>query len=639
MKLTLDRAIIAIAVSIFLLFLTVIATNRLALNKLEIGSPAYREILAGRDLVSDLSSSPLSLVEAYLTIETSAAETNDAPRIKERLQKLRRTYTQRKDFWTKSAELPDNLKTLMRGQSAREAEAFWREALETYLPALERNSRSDVNAARARLGELFAAHYNSVRRQLNAAGEFAKSAESTAAELENRLNAVTLGAAVFACAILGAVFLFVKRRITRPIATMASYAIALSRGSVSEPPPFRERADEIGTMSSAMEHFRVAMESIRKAEAEAEEQRLKVAEQRKDRESDAKRYIENRDFFFKEYTAAMERLSQGDLDVRLERPFIKDYEKLRETFNSAMERLHSAMKGLIATGGAMDSSTREISLAVENLSKRNESQAATLAETASAVDQITETVRKTAESAVEAREVVNLAKNDALKGEKIVNDAIAAMDGIKQSSAKIGQIVGLIDEIAFQTNLLALNAGVEAARAGEAGKGFAVVATEVRGLAQRSAEAAKEIKVLISESNSKVQDGVELVTDSGASLRSIVGQIGKITSTVSEIAESAEAQSKGLREINIAVHEIDRVTQENAAMAEETNAASQSLADDSAKLKSLIERFKIGEAPAVSNALARGPAATPFRVKHARRFSSGNAALKETPADEGWEEF
>jgi methyl-accepting chemotaxis protein len=639
MKLTLDRAIIAIAVSIFLLFLTVIATNRLALNKLEIGSPAYREILAGRDLVSDLSSSPLSLVEAYLTIETSAAETNDAPRIKERLQKLRRTYTQRKDFWTKSAELPDNLKTLMRGQSAREAEAFWREALETYLPALERNSRSDVNAARARLGELFAAHYNSVRRQLNAAGEFAKSAESTAAELENRLNAVTLGAAVFACAILGAVFLFVKRRITRPIATMASYAIALSRGSVSEPPPFRERADEIGTMSSAMEHFRVAMESIRKAEAEAEEQRLKVAEQRKDRESDAKRYIENRDFFFKEYTAAMERLSQGDLDVRLERPFIKDYEKLRETFNSAMERLHSAMKGLIATGGAMDSSTREISLAVENLSKRNESQAATLAETASAVDQITETVRKTAESAVEAREVVNLAKNDALKGEKIVNDAIAAMDGIKQSSAKIGQIVGLIDEIAFQTNLLALNAGVEAARAGEAGKGFAVVATEVRGLAQRSAEAAKEIKVLISESNSKVQDGVELVTDSGASLRSIVGQIGKITSTVSEIAESAEAQSKGLREINIAVHEIDRVTQENAAMAEETNAASQSLADDSAKLKSLIERFKIGEAPAVSNTLARGTNATPFRVKHAGRFSSGNAALKVAPADEGWEEF
>lgn len=643
MQMSLSRAMGLAGALIFLLFLATIGANRFVLNELRIGSEAYQKIAAAKGLVSDLSPPPLLLVEAYLAVETSAVEKTDTAQIKERLEQLRQSYDERRAFWAKSADLPDHLKSLMRagGGAARTAEAFWREIFDAYVPALERNNRTDANAARARLGEIFAAHSSSISQQLNAAAGSARSAEAAAAVLESRLNVVNLGVAGAVGGVLIGLFLLLKRKVMQPIVSVASYMSDLTQKPVSDPPPFKGRGDEIGLMSSALEHLKSVIESLRSVEAETEAQKAKAAKQTKEKEAGAKWYVENRDFFFKEYATAMERLSRGDLEVRLEKPFIKDYENLREMFNTAMERLHSAMKGIISTCGAIDNSTHEISSAVENLSRRNESQAATLAETAAAVDQITHTVKKTADSAIEAREVVNVAIEDALKGEKIVSGAVAAMDGIKQSSGKIGQIVGLIDEIAFQTNLLALNAGVEAARAGEAGKGFAVVATEVRSLAQRSAEAAKEIKALISESDSKVKDGVGLVTDSGVSLRSIVEKVAKVTTVVSEIAASAQAQSNGLREINLAVQDIDRVTQENAAMAEETNAASRSLATDSASLASLTEKFKIGEVRGKGRSAARAaerPAARP-QMKQVGNIWSGNAMPKEAPADDSWEEF
>jgi methyl-accepting chemotaxis protein len=643
MQMSLSRTMGLVGASIFLLFLATIGVNRFALNELRIGSDAYRKIAAAKGLVSDLSPSPLLLVEAYLLIETSAAEKTDAAHIKERLEQFRRSYDERRAFWAKSADLPDQLKSLMGagGGASRTAEVFWRAIFDDYVPALESNNRTDANAARTRLSEIFAAHSRSIDQQLKVTGEFAQSVEAAATNLESRMNAINVSVAGAVGVFLMGLFLLVKSKVTQPIVSVASYMTDLTRRPVSESPPFRGRGDEIGLMSSALEYLKSAIESLRAAEVETEAQKAKAAERLKDKEAGAKWYVENRDFFFKEYATAMQRLSCGDLEVRLEKPFIKDYENLREMFNTAMERLHSAMKGIISTCGAIDNSTHEISSAVENLSRRNESQAATLAETAAAVDQITQTVKKTADSAIEAREVVNVATEDALKGEKIVSGAVAAMDGIKQSSKKIGQIVGLIDEIAFQTNLLALNAGVEAARAGEAGKGFAVVATEVRGLAQRSAEAAKEIKALISESDSKVQDGVGLVTDSGVSLRSIVEKVAKITTVVSDIAASAQAQSNGLREINLAVQDIDRVTQENAAMAEETNAASRSLANDSASLASLTEKFKIGEVRSGGLLAVRanaGPAVRPL-IKQVRNIRSGSAVPKEAPADDDWREF
>lgn len=235
-------------------------------------------------------------------------------------------------------------------------------------------------------------------------------------------------------------------------------------------------------------------------------------------------------------------------------------------------------------------------MAAGDLSRRTEHQASSLEETAAALDQITATVNKAASSAAHAREIVTEARRDAETSGNVVNKAVVAMGEIEKSSQQINQIIGVIDEIAFQTNLLALNAGVEAARAGDAGRGFAVVASEVRALAQRSAEAAKEIKALISTSTAQVGEGVELVAQTGQSLGRIITKVADIDSAVSDIAAGAREQSSGLQEVNTAVNEMDKVTQQNAAMAEQATAASKSVADETDRLTTLVGKFKVGAA-------------------------------------------
>jgi methyl-accepting chemotaxis protein len=249
-------------------------------------------------------------------------------------------------------------------------------------------------------------------------------------------------------------------------------------------------------------------------------------------------------------------------------------------------------------------------------------------------------VRKTAEGATHAREVVASAKGDAERSGAVVRDAVAAMSQIEQSAKEISQIIGVIDEIAFQTSLLALNAGVEAARAGDAGRGFAVVASEVRALAQRSADAAKQIKTLISTSGAQVSAGVGLVGETGRSLERIVVQVGEINGIVSEIAASAKEQATGLAEVNTAVNQMDQVTQQNAAMVEESTAASHALAREVDELAQLIRRFRTEDeaAPAIPARAIRRPAA-PRRAAPVLRVH-GNAALAQEPSDdEDWEEF
>jgi methyl-accepting chemotaxis protein len=250
----------------------------------------------------------------------------------------------------------------------------------------------------------------------------------------------------------------------------------------------------------------------------------------------------------------------------------------------------------------------EITQASDDLSRRTEQQAASLEETAAALDQITATVRKTAENANAARDVVTTAKSDAERSGVVVRETVAAMTGIENSSKQIGNIIGVIDEIAFQTNLLALNAGVEAARAGDAGRGFAVVATEVRALAQRSADAAKEIKTLISASGTQVATGVKLVGETGIALGRIVEQVEQLNGLVRDIAGSAQEQATGLAEVNSAVNQMDQVTQQNAAMVEQSTAASHSLASEAEALGQLVGQFQIG-----------GQAGTPYAAAQVRK--------------------
>ena len=636
MRLSISRAASLLAAVAFFAFLATAGAGRYILDELRIGGFAYQKIAAGKDFVADAQPAPLSVAEAYLDVELAAAGRLDAAEARARLADLRKRFEQRRAVWAKSPDLPAELTALVNGPAVEAAEGFWRD-VDVFLLALGRGDSAGVSASLERVDASFSAHRRLEAKQIELASAAAGATEKEAVILGVRADMASLAATfVILGALIGA-SLMALRRVVRPIVTLSDYAAKLARGEKLGQPPFAGRDDEIGRLRDAIAVVRDKLEEVRLAETRAAEQNAAAAAKLEEKAAGAKWYIENRDFFFSQYTAAMERLAEGDLEVRLEKEFIKDYEKLRAQFNAAAERMQHTLRGIVATTGAIGSSTREIARASEDLSQRNEQQAATLAQTAAAVDQITGTVRKAAKSAVEAREIVGDAKTDAVKGEKIVGEAIEAMSGIEKSSEQIGQIIGVIDEIAFQTNLLALNAGVEAARAGEAGRGFAVVATEVRSLAQRSAEAAKEIKDLIAVSNARVQDGVALVAETGGSLHRIVEQVNRIDVVVTGIASSAEAQSTSLREVNTAVQEIDQVTQKNAAMSEETNAASRSLAEDSAELVQIVSRFKIGE---IETRAPRAPSAARPMLKRTATSRSGSAVRKAEPAqDEDWTEF
>lgn len=341
-------------------------------------------------------------------------------------------------------------------------------------------------------------------------------------------------------------------------------------------------------------------------------------------------------------------LAGGDLTGHIAEPFIPSLERLRVDFNLTAERLCEAMATVSRNASAIAAASNEVRSASDDLSRRTDDQAAAVEETAAALEQITTTVLDSSRRAQEAGALVTTTRANAEQSGVVVREAISAMGAIESSSREISSIISVIDEIAFQTNLLALNAGVEAARAGEAGKGFAVVAQEVRELAQRSAKAAKEIKTLITASAVQVKEGVTLVDRTGSALEQIVTQVQQISGNVTAIVESAREQSTGLAEINKAVNAIDQSTQQNAAMVEQSNAASRALAAEADELFKLIAQFQVTEQrqaqrkPAsVATGNAREPAARPMAPRRpasvpARAFH-GNAALARAP--DNWEEF
>jgi methyl-accepting chemotaxis protein len=324
---------------------------------------------------------------------------------------------------------------------------------------------------------------------------------------------------------------------------------------------------------------------------------LEAAEDRR-REAEAAAAAEQQALMASAFGSALELLSGGDLTVRVDADLPAGYEKLRGDFNSAVERLGESMRLMAEASHAMHAGVGEIRQAADDLSRRTERQAATLEETAAALDQITTTVHRTAAGADQALAVVGRAKDEADAGGTVVGEATVAMQAIEQSSRQIAQIIGVIDEIAFQTNLLALNAGVEAARAGEAGRGFAVVAAEVRQLAQRSAEAAREIKGLIAASNERVSAGVDLVGRTGEALTRIAVQVGEVNTVVADIAMSAQEQARALKEVNQAVGQMDQATQQNAAMVEQSTAASHALAGAAEQVTAYVGAFNLSKTAA-----------------------------------------
>lgn len=313
-----------------------------------------------------------------------------------------------------------------------------------------------------------------------------------------------------------------------------------------------------------------------------------------------------------EIGAGLGNVAAGNLACEIAEPFIPALDKLRLDFNNSVETLRSALQTVGDNASAIDAAASEVSSAANDLSKRTEHQAASVEETAAALDQITATVKTSAKRAEEAGELVARTRASAEKSGEIVKQAVTTMSEIERSSREIGNITDMMDEIAFQTNLLALNAGVEAARAGDAGKGFAVVAQEVRVLAQRAADAAKEIKALIAKSDTEVKSGVALVGETGAALQTIIGDVQEVSGHVLAIVEASREQSTALGEINTAVSTIDQGTQQNAAMVEETSAASVNLASQAEQLKALLATFRFE--PDRENPHARGEWSAPARA-------------------------
>ncbi|MDI1365797.1 MAG: methyl-accepting chemotaxis protein [bacterium] len=329
---------------------------------------------------------------------------------------------------------------------------------------------------------------------------------------------------------------------------------------------------------------------------------------------------------------SLNRMARGDLTARIVTPFEGSFEGIRTDFNGAIDAMSDALSGISAATGALHSGANEIASASNDLSRRTEQQAASLEETAAALDQITATVRRSADGARQASASASGARADAASSGAVMREAVTAMGEIEQSSSQITNIIGVIDEIAFQTNLLALNAGVEAARAGDAGRGFAVVAQEVRALAQRSADAAKQIRTLIASSSSQVSRGVKLVGDTGDSLSGIVDKITEIDILISEIAKSAQEQATGLHQVNTAVNQMDQVTQQNAAMVEEASAAANSLKTETNQLSNLVARFqthRMGEADARPETVIR-PFAQPRALTRLGGGGGAAAAKVET---------
>ena len=402
-----------------------------------------------------------------------------------------------------------------------------------------------------------------------------------------------LGAAVLACVIGGAAIMLTRTRLLRPLSTIGGYMGRLAEGDYEREPPFRHRKDELGAMARTIMVFRAAALERRQSRLDQESARDAADAERRASEQARARADAERQAVVRELAAALGRLSEGDLTASIKTPFPSDYEALRTDFNAAIARLSGTLSAIAHGARNMRASSEEIASAADDLSRRTEQQAASLEETAAALDQIASTVARANDGAREAAAVVTQAKAQAETSGAVVERAVTAMSAIQQSSDKIGQIIGVIDEIAFQTNLLALNAGVEAARAGEAGRGFAVVAMEVRALAQRSADAAKEIKTLIAESGAQVNAGVELVGQTGETLTRIVDEVLRVHSLVNDIARSSEEQAVGLRQVNTAVNHMDQVTQQNAAMVEQTTAATHSLRSEALDLAGRVGEFRL----------------------------------------------
>jgi len=580
------------------------------ISTISVGGPIVAENQQASDLVADILPPPVYILESYLEARLVFAEPQKRASHAARLIKLQSEYQARQDHW-RGSSLPQPLKTQLIRVDAP-ARRFYAEIDQHFLPSLKRGDQAAAAVSMARLADDYAAHRSEIDRLVQETTSYQAQVRA-AGESQARFAFWTMALAGL---VLAGVLATANRLLSRyAIAPLRSVADAMRRmagGDLDARADVEKPVEEIGDMIAAIEIFRDAS----RARGAAEQKQAMIV---------------------RELTGGLDALAAKKLTYRIETPFPPEYEPLRVSFNSTTEELCKVLSHSVASSGNVLTGASEIRSASNDLAQRTEQQAANLEESAAAMREVTDMVQLTARNAAAVGEQVAQAHVDAADGGQVVHRAVEAMGTIQKSATQITSIIDVIDGIAFQTNLLALNAGVEAARAGEAGKGFAVVANEVRALAQRSAHAAHDIKNLITASHASVAEGVALVDETGSVLAQIGERIADINARIVEIAESAQAQAVRLQQVNHAVGDMDKMTQQNAAMVEQSNAAARSLAEEAHELARLVQAFEtgrtaMGSMPAIARNVPRKPSARAPMV-------SGNLALKSDPDTLDWAGF
>jgi len=555
--------------------------------QLRVGGPMYERIVLSKDLVADILPPPEYVIEAYLEATLAVNDPASFDVRKAHLDQLHKDYDDRKTYWAQS-KLPTDLRDELVVKSDAEVQTFWTTLEHDLLPAIKSGDTAAAKTAYQTLTAAYTRHravIDSVVKDSNAFND----------KVEHDAAVITWVAFILVALASAGVMVMLYRGLARfrdhavkPVTDLTQVISALAAGDLRVPNTAGQRQDEVGEMARAVEVFRAnALEAIAANQRESDARAAQDAYTAKvTRETQS--VVEG-------LAKRLQGLAEGDLDMNINEHFPEEYKRLRMDFNKAVQELSAAMMEIRQSSEAVASASDQISAGAQELGRRAEMQAATLEETAAAHDQITATVNRSLATARDTAVMVRAARVSAEGSRTVVREAVDAIGAIESTSRQISHIIGVIDEIAFQTNLLALNAGVEAARAGDAGRGFAVVAQEVRALAQRSGDAAKEIRGLIGESETAVAHGVKLVGDTGKTLHDIVDRVTVIAERVEEIAASAAEESEGLEEVNKAISRLDTVTQQNAAVAEESSAACVNLREEADRLVALLGRFIIAE--------------------------------------------
>jgi methyl-accepting chemotaxis protein len=542
-------------------------------NTIRFGGPLSSNSSAAADLVADILPPPAYIIEAHLVVSSLLRHPDKIAEKSEALLALEKDFEARQVHWS-AAGLPSDIVTSL-SASAVPARAYYTEVQSGFLPAMRSGDMATAQASFARLEKLYGQHRHLIDQLVKQSGAYQASLAQSANRSVSR-SLIVLGS--LGCIFLAALMLGIVRlgsRVVVPIERTAEMMHRMAHGDLDIEIVGKSRRDEIGTMAAAVGRFRQA--AIEQRQTQAHIHAASIEQQQ----------------IVSEMARALSALARGDLSYRIDAHFPDQYEALRRDYHAAGDALTRALDSVARTAESINTDAAEISAASEDLAIRTEQQAANLEEAADAVAATAVALAQTAEGAQHVSLAIAEADQGASRGGVVVDQAVAAMAEIEKSSLEIAQIINVIEGIAFQTNLLALNAGVEAARAGDSGKGFAVVANEVRALAQRTTNAANDIKLLISESSRQVKNGVDLVAQAGDVLTRIGGEISEISGLAVSISQSAASQAQNMGAVNVTVGQMDRMTQQNAAMVEESTAASRSLKDEARHLTNLVQGFQL----------------------------------------------